>query len=329
MKLSELEMLIDKYLSGKATEEEKEIVNNWLQHNPADQIADPQKRQDLITAIWGNVMMKISQPDTATTALAERSAVVRSIEWLQKKYLIRIAASLLLMTTAGILFYYFTNRNSTKTTQYASVTASDSTAMEHLLPDGSKAWLFPGSAIHIPANYNEQHRQVQVTGRAFFEVKQDISKPFYVDAGAMQTRVLGTSFEVNTIREKYPAVVVKSGRVAVSWEGKELSQLSVNKRITLDLTGELPHATTDSVNAMAICTWWSGAFNFEQTPLTEILENLSQWYRLPISVQGKKWQQEKLTIQIETQLNLRDAMRLLCETLGAQYKMNGQSISIY
>ncbi len=61
-----------------------------------------------------------------------------------------------------------------------------------------------------------------------------------------------------------------------------------------------------------------------------MLENLSQWYRLPISVQGKKWKNEKLTIQMETQLGkLQEAMRLLCETLGAQYKMNGQSISIY
>jgi ferric-dicitrate binding protein FerR (iron transport regulator) len=254
---------------------------------------------------------------------------VRSIGWLQKKYLIRIVASLLFIATAGILFHYFTKRDSTTITQYASITASDSTAMEHLLPDGSKAWLFPGSSIHIPANYNEQNRHVQVTGRAFFDVKQDVSKPFYVDAGSIQTRVLGTSFEVNMLRGKFPAVVVKSGRVAVSWEGKELSQLSVNKRITLDLSGPLPHAAVDSVNATALCTWWSGAFNFEQTPLTEVVENLSQWYRMPIAVQGKKWKNEKLTIQIETQLGIEETMRLLCETLGAQYKMNGQSISIY
>jgi type II secretory pathway component GspD/PulD (secretin) len=83
------------------------------------------------------------------------------------------------------------------------------------------------------------------------------------------------------------------------------------------------------VNATALCTWWSGAFNFEQTPLTEVVENLSQWYRMPIAVQGKKWKNEKLTIQIETQLGIEETMRLLSETLGAQYKMNGQSISIY
>ncbi len=52
----------------------KEIVDNWLQHNPADRITNPQKRQELITAIWSNVLTKISQPETATNG----GAVVRS-----------------------------------------------------------------------------------------------------------------------------------------------------------------------------------------------------------------------------------------------------------
>ncbi len=233
MKLSELEMLIDKYLSGKATDEEKEIVDNWLQHNPRRPDYQPAEKAGTDHC---HLEQRIDEDQPAGNGYQWWCRSEK--HWLaSKKYLIRVAASLLFIATAGILFHYFTKRDSTTTTRYASITASDSTAMEHLLPDGSKAWLFPGSSIHIPANYNEQNRHVQVTGRAFFDVKQDISKPFYVDAGSMQTRVLGTTFEVNTLREKFPAVVVKSGRVAVSWEGKELSQLSLNKRITLDLSG--------------------------------------------------------------------------------------------
>ena len=328
MKLSELELLIDKYLSGQATDEETAIINNWLQHNPGDRITNPQKKQELITAIWGNIFTAIDQPGGQVTVQHKRRGLLRSIGSLQKKYMIRVAASLLFVVMAGILVYYFTRQQSSSV-QFASITASDSTARQHLLPDGSKAWLFPGSSIHVPANYNERERLVQVTGRAFFEVKENRSKPFFVDAGALQTRVLGTSFEVSTLRHQFPAVVVRTGRVAVLWEGKELSQLSQNKRITIDLSGEQSHARVDSVNAASLCTWWTGAFNFEQTPVAEVLQNLGQWYKYQISIESEKWKKEKLTIQVETHLDIHYTMRLLCETLGADYKILGQSITIY
>ena len=328
MKLSELELLIDKYLSGQATDEEKAIINNWLQHNPGDRIGNPRKKQELITAIWGKILTAIDQPDGRAAVQYSGNGLLRSIGRLQKKYMIRVAASLLFVAMAGILVHYF-SRQHTSPVQYASITAGNSTAMQHLLPDGSKAWLFPGSSIQVPANFNERNRHVQVTGRAFFDVKEDLSKPFFVDAGALQTRVLGTSFEVNTLHRQSPAVVVRSGRVSVLWEGKELSQLSLNKRITIDLSGEGPRAITDSVNAASLCTWWSGAFNFEQTPVAEVLQNLEQWYRYQISIEGEKWKNEKLTMQVETLPDIHNAMRLLCETLGAHYKMNGQVITIY
>ena len=326
MKLSELEILIDKYLSGQATEEEKAIITRWLEHNPEDRIADPQKRQELISAIWENVFSAIQQPAADSNLPHHRSGIIRGIGWLQKKYMIRVAASLLFVAMTGVLFHYFFRGNTSSTIQYASVSASDSAAMEHLLPDGSKAWLFPGSSIRIPDNYNAHDRQVQITGRAYFDVKRDTSKPFFVNAGTLQTRVLGTSFEVNTLRQQYPSVVVKTGRVGVSWEGKELTQLTPDKRITLDLSGNQLQSTIDSVNAAALCTWWTGVFNFEQTPLTEVVQNLSEWYRIAIHIQGDQWKKEKVTVQIETHLSLDETMRLLCETLGTQYTKKDRQI---
>ncbi|NML22621.1 DUF4974 domain-containing protein [Pseudoflavitalea sp. G-6-1-2] len=325
MKLSELETLIDKYLSGHANDTEKALIENWLQHNPEEPgINDPQKRQQLLQAIWGNILTGIeSQPATE-----HASGIVRNVSWLQKKYLMRFAASLLFAAMAGLLFFYL-KKEKPQHIIYASVVANDSSSMQYLLPDGSKAYIFPGSSIQVPENYNVQNRHVQVNGRAFFEVEHNTSKPFFVDAGDLQTQVLGTSFEVNSLQQQHPSVLVKTGRVAVSWQDKQLTQLSVNKRITLDLSGAVPHAAIDSVNATALCTWWSGAFNFEQTPLQEVLQNLSQWYKIPIRLKGSKWQKEKLTIQIETDLSIEEAMLLLHETLGTKHSITSEGIIIF
>lgn len=325
MKLSELELLIDKYLSGYANDTEKALIENWLQHNPEEPgISDPQKRQQLLQAIWSNVLTGIeSQPATEQPA-----GLLRNMRRLQKKYLMRIAASLLLAAMAGLLFFYL-EKGKPQYITYASVVANDSSSMQYQLPDGSKAYLFPGSSIQIPENYNVQNRHIQVNGRAFLEVEHNTAKPFFVDAGHLQTQVLGTSFEVNTLQQQHPSVVVKSGRVAVSWEGKQLTQLTVNKRITIDLSGAVPHATIDSVNATGLCSWWSGAFNFEQTPLPEVMQHLSQWYKVPIHLKGNKWQNEKITIQIETNLSIVEVMRLLHEILGTKHSATREGITIF
>lgn len=327
MKLSELEILIDKYLSGQTNEEEKALIDNWLQHNPEEPlIGDPQKREQLLHAIWGNILTGIETP--AAAAIEQPAGMLRNIRWLQKKYLMRAAASLFFVTVAGLFFFYFRNNNPPHIT-YASVAASDSSSMKYLLPDGSRAYLFPGSSISISENYNVHNRVVKVNGRAFFEVEHNTTRPFYVEAGSLQTQVLGTSFEVNALQQQHPAVIVKTGRVAVSWQGQQLSQLSMNKRITLDVSAAVPHATVDSVNATALCTWWSGAFNFEQTPLPEVLQNLSQWYKIPIHLKGTRWQKEKLTIQIETNLSVRETMLLLHETLGTKHSTGNDGITIF
>src|SRR5690606_22977878 len=54
-------------------------------------------------------------------------------------------------------------------------------------------------------------------GEALFDVERDTLRPFYVYAGDVVTKVLGTSFTVRAIEsDKKITVAVKTGKVSVS-----------------------------------------------------------------------------------------------------------------
>ena len=66
------------------------------------------------------------------------------------------------------------------------------------LHDGSIVWLNSESKFVYPEAFSGDERRVQLEGEAYFEVQEDKSKPFIVQAGAINIEVLGTHFNVDS-----------------------------------------------------------------------------------------------------------------------------------
>lgn len=82
------------------------------------------------------------------------------------------------------------------------------------LEDGSVAYLGADSAIDV--TFDAEARKVRLlAGEAYFEVEPDAGRPFRVDAGGVDTTVLGTAFDVRLMTEG-TSVQVNHGRVAVT-----------------------------------------------------------------------------------------------------------------
>ena len=83
-----------------------------------------------------------------------------------------------------------------------------------VLPDGSEVWLNTNSSLRFSEAFEE--RRVELEGEGFFDVVRDESRPFVVATGGLETRVLGTSFNVRAYAEEEVEVSVKTGRVEVA-----------------------------------------------------------------------------------------------------------------
>ena len=313
MNIEQLGDIMQRYLDGTATDEEKNRVRQWLQERPEDHSRpDPQHRQAAQAAIWQSFTVRTGwQPSPARTVSLTR-------KWLAYAAAIAVLAACAFWLNASM------QRPSPSSSQ--TIAALPGSHKKVTLPDSSVAHLFPGATITLPANYNAKARHIALTGRVFFEVKPDPARPFLVAAGQVVTRVLGTSFEVTAPDSLHASITVRSGKVGVQYEGRPLAELTSGKRLRFH--AQLNDFTIDEVNAALLCEWWNNGMVFNQAPLSEVVQSLSDWYNVPVVITNPRWKQETVTVRIRHQ-SCSDAVSLLSQTLGFQFKKENNRIIIY
>jgi transmembrane sensor len=95
---------------------------------------------------------------------------------------------------------------------------------EYILPDGSVVALNSNSKLVFPKQFKGDTREVTIEGEAFFDVKPNAEKPFIINAGNAQVKVVGTSFNVCAYPETETVeVVVETGKVQVISKNNELT----------------------------------------------------------------------------------------------------------
>ncbi|WKN22957.1 FecR family protein [Azotobacter vinelandii] len=146
---------------------------------------------------------------------------------------------------------------------------------ELTLTDGSHLVLDSDSALAL--RFDGRERRVELLrGGAVFKVAHN-GQPFVVGAEGGEARVLGTEFEVRRLRRE-TRVTVATGRVAVrADETAELPQavLHAGQRVAF-ADGRL--TAPEAVDSGAALAWRQGWLAFYQTPLSEVLERLGDYY---------------------------------------------------
>ena len=146
---------------------------------------------------------------------------------------------------------------------------------EFVLPDGSEVTLAPGSRL----TYSEKSpRNTALEGKAYFEVARDEAVPFEITSDGAFIRVLGTKFMVDagsSVKEVY----VTEGKVLFAKSSdSEGVILTKDMQATLSELDAVPViAMEPDVNSIA---WQRGSFIFDKTPLKEVLETLSEHYKV-------------------------------------------------
>lgn len=197
-----------KYLANECTDEERRLVNEWYQH--LDLAAD----EPFADADEDRLYRRIKSYLSELRKSDEQARPVVSL-W---SYIGRIAAVLLI----GLGLLYFLYQRPADVAQIArpdgdwvTFTNKKPKIVPHMLPDSTVIWLHPGAQVSRAHPFVNRH--VTFSGEGFFDVKPDASRPFVIHAGDLETKVLGTSFNVRAIPgEGTFKVSVATGRVEVS-----------------------------------------------------------------------------------------------------------------
>jgi len=209
-----------------------------------------------------------------------------------------------------------------------------------VLPDGTKVWLNAASSLRYPTAFNEDKRIVEMNGEAYFEVKKDPSRPFFVRInGQAEVQVTGTSFNINsyadepsintTLIEGSVKLVPDMNAGDISAGGDKAVSLvpGLQARIThTEPAGRGAVATVDigKADIEKVTAWKNGMFNFEGSKLKDAMRQLARWYDIEVvyddAVLKKGMQNALLMGGISRSLSLADVLEVL-GVLGLHFKM--------
>ena len=176
------------------------------------------------------------------------------------------------------------------------------------LADGTKVWLNAASTLQYPSRFDDRERVVQLQGEAYFSVTNDTDKPFRVVSHAQQIEVLGTEFNVAAYADD---AEVKTTLV----EGSVALQINASgERVFLAPNEQsvLRGATIrkQQVNVGPYIAWKDGNFYFHNTPLSEMMTQMSRWYDIDV-VYEKEIPNEMFNGTLSRNVSLRTVLDLL------------------
>ena len=235
------EILI-KYLLGEATVEELTLVEGWLKKDSANyeyyldlktywdqsKLLELQPVHDYDTdAQWHKLKLKMgpgtvkSNMAPATTDMNETKAVAKSGRGriVQVQYWKWAAAIAVFLLGCWLAWNEMQSADNTGNIQILTASASPLT---DTLPDGSIVTLNRYSSLQAPLEFKGKAREVTLEdGEAFFNIAHKASKPFLVHIGAIDVKVLGTSFNIKK-NGNQTIIDVATGKVSINYKGKQL-----------------------------------------------------------------------------------------------------------
>ncbi len=129
-------------------------------------------------------------------------------------------AAAVLIPLLGLAFFYQPTWSHHKDKADMLVLRTGNETKTYRLADGSTVTMQPYSKLTMDkTRFGKAERPVEFTGKAFFDIAKDKSRPFRIDAHGFKVQVLGTRFFLDQ-KSADQSVALKEGKVKIERKGK-------------------------------------------------------------------------------------------------------------
>lgn len=294
--------LMLKYLSETANAEETKVVEEWMAESE-----DNAQYIHQLKALWANAQ-SFSLLDSIDmdknwqgiqSKINEHQQGNNRIFW-------RVAAAVIVLISAAFLM-----KNLLYSPPQQISFRADSQS-ELSLPDGTVVTLKKGATLKYPETFGNE-RIVEFEGEAFFDVAQNLEKPFVIFADETETRVLGTSFNLRTATS-YSGLelVLVEGKVSFSTANEKVI-LTPGQRVAMGANGLVEKTDNSNRNFQA---WQTGTLVFENTPMSRVFEDIGNAYNVRFELQNSAFGNCTLTARYDQEGldNILNTLELLFNT---------------
>lgn len=335
--------IIAKYLADECSEEERLYLESWLKEPGNNTVLKEIKESwHAEASILDNKKYDVERGlQRLNSKIKEENNTESDDDYTVSKNIISIfpwrslAASIVIAVTLVFVGrqYLASNQNSENNPDF--FVTKKSAANEKIritLPDGSQVWLNESSTIRYPEHFEENKREVLLSGEAFFDIIPDKKRPFFVRTTKITTRVLGTSFNVNAYpKEAQTKVTVETGRVAVTLAGdqreqQELAQLVPQQELVLNNQNKESHI--NSISWAEIASWREDRLVFRSSTYEEVCKILEERYAVKIDIRNERLKQCKVMASFNKHADLSEIMQLLSISNSFTFTQKNQHLVI-
>lgn len=279
-----IDELLAKRLAGEATDAEMRAVESWL-----DESADNRQYFESLQRLWTQAPMSRAatlrpvdtesalqkvklkmQPASVAAPPARRVSMYR---W------VPAAAAVLILAIAAV--WFFRDNTGAVGTQIVTTTAT----LTDTLTDGSVVVLNRNSGLQVAGNFNRKERRMRLSGEAYFTVTPDKEKPFVIEVQELEVKVVGTEFNVDSRSEPGRITVsVISGKVQLAAGVENLLLMAGEQAVYETASRKITRLAQPKPNVLA---YKNRSFQYEATPLRQVIRELSDVYGVDISLKNK------------------------------------------
>lgn len=176
------------------------------------------------------------------------------------------------------------------------------------LPDGSKVWLNAASSLRYPSRFGSDERVVELEGEAYFQIKSDRKRPFKVKSNDQFVSVLGTEFNILAYDDELETqTTLVDGSIEIfNRRSKKVNRLSPGEQGVIRGNA----ITIQPVLVEKYIAWKEGRFHFRKTPFEELMRQIARWYDVEI-MYNKDIPKETFSGEMSRNLTLKSVLELL------------------
>lgn len=312
MEKTNFDQLLERYLTGEVSEQEKRKLEAWLEVRKTNDSAHLDLSKDEEEKLFQKIM---SSKDNVREIRAFKTKKKNNGVWL-----LRIAASLIFLLGVAYLGTSLLNK-----TDFSAERYTEEQTQKLILNDGSIVWLRGESSLE----YYEKPggvRYAELQGEGLFEVAKDPEHPFIIQCGTATLKVLGTSFNVK-VDQKILELEVLTGTVNLSLESDEEGvDVMSNEKVLYNGSGPLVKEHLNPVEKQSLMAHTEYNMQFNNETLTAVIKRLEHKFDVTINLNSPIGDC-RITADL-TDNGLDRSLQLMTEVLTIEFTRHEYTFSI-
>ncbi len=307
------ELLISRFLSNQASEEEKKRVKDLLlSNNEFKELF--LKWQQKVISIDATFFYDSIDEEKALKNIYERAHINKKVNTKVRK--LKTIPTFLKIASIFIigLLITFLIKNREKEVLLCS---TENILINKAMPDSSFITLNKLTTLQYTNKFGIKNRTLKLSGEAYFSVKKNPKIPFIVDCNGLFVEVTGTKFSINNYPESEQIkVFVNSGKVKVYNHENAKATLNPGEMVTynkLEKTLIKTYIGTET----NINSWMTQSLSFNDCPLQQVVEDINSYYNVDIKLEVKDMSKCRLTANFE-KASLDSVLEMICLSFGLE-----------